>query len=313
VRVKSIRDDATRKRFLIVWGFVHEVLWPRRLDGTVGRLLGALSLLALVRLAFDFGLSATVAQVFRLYDGVLGVLLGWLDPYLQTLLTSVLANLHLRIKLDDYWHHVFVVLQILFGRDAGVAYSSGRRRVAVVRFVVGFCIASIVAVLSGIQIPGNSDFVSNFIFAVLPTVGIYVYDLAMYCHAAMYQLTYLNRVDGLPDRTRANFFKGAVKRGTVRLAIGLGITLACFLIPLIRDAPVPAGGLIALGVATVGNASYWLWRGSKDASKEARLGRDWLTSFRKSEAGRFGVAISGVLVWTAILAGLNLQLAHIGL
>lgn len=293
--------------------FAGEILWPKRLDGTIGRLVGALSLLALGRAAFDFGLSAAAVEIFHYYDMVLRAALGWIDPYIQLLVDNISVSLSLHLVFNDYWHHVYVVLQMLFVRDAGVAFADGRRGLGVTRLAVGFVIASSTAILTALQFPGLADWAENLLFATLPTAAIFAYDVVMYFHAAYRRLEELNVVDGSPDRTRGAFLGRALRRGTNRFLLGLAVTYGCFLIPAVWNARPPAGGLVAIAVATVANASYWIWRGSTYARARVTDGQDWISSFRESEAGRFGVAVAGVLVWAAILAGLNVQALQLGI
>jgi hypothetical protein len=135
----------------------------------------------------------------------------------------------------------------------------------------------------------------------------------LYCHAAIFQLAYLNEADARPERSRAGFFGAAMVRATFRLTIGLLVSYAVFLLPAVRHASAPAGGLVGIGLATVANAGYWLWRGARFASSSRRGSHDWVASLSRSEAGRFGVALTGVLVWLVIFACLNAGMQQVGL
>jgi hypothetical protein len=293
--------------------FTGGVFWPRNLDGTLGRALGALSLLALIRYSFHFGLSAAASEVFRFYHDVLRVLLGWLDPFLREWIAAIMVVIKLHFKFNEYWRDVFVVMQLLFVRDAGVAFADKRYTVGSVRLVVGFVVSAVTSVLAAIQLTQASNVLQNLVFATLPTCGIYAYDLVMYCHSATSQLEYLNKTEGQPGRSRGDFLKRALVRGTTRFALGISVSYLSFLFPVVRQAPAPAGGLIAIGLATVANASYWLWRGGKFAAAESRKGEEWIEAFRRSEAGRFGAAVTGVIIWALVFAAINAGMRQLGL
>src|SRR5664280_1927998 len=106
---KEVAVRALRIRLATIVPFGGEILWPKSLNATVGRLLGALSLLALARYSFDFGFSAAATKVFKYYVQLLRVLLGWTDPYLRPWIAALSARLNLHVKFNEYWHHIFVV------------------------------------------------------------------------------------------------------------------------------------------------------------------------------------------------------------
>lgn len=296
-----------------ILSFTRQVLWSNGLNGLLGRVLGGLSILALARYAFNFGLSAAGAAIFSYYNRLLRVLLGWADPLIESLVAKVSDLINIGIVFNGYWHHVFVVLQLLFARDAGVAFVSGRRSVGFVRVAVGFVLAVVVAILAAVTFSGVSFLVANIVFASLPMLAIFVYDFIMYCHAVLFQMDYLNRVDETPNRTRRAFFGSAMKRAVLRLGLVLVVSYLVFAVPAIRHAAAPAGGLVAIGLGTVANASYWLVRGASYARIHRNSDTSWSTAFSESEAGRFGVAVSGVLIWALVFSALNTGMQQVGL
>jgi hypothetical protein len=123
----------------------------------------------------------------------------------------------------------------------------------------------------------------------------------------------LNAEDKTPGRNGATFFRSAIARASVRFAGGLIVSYAAFVLPAMQLAPYPQGGLIAVGLATVANASYWLWRGARFVAQRREADETWVSAFKRSESGKFGIAISGVISWALIFAILNTGLQRVGL
>jgi hypothetical protein len=81
--------------------------------------MSALAIVALARHAFaSWSLSAPMALIMDAYSGVMQVLFGWAQPYLQSALTWLGRWIGWRPTLYAHWRDVFVVIGLL-GISAG--------------------------------------------------------------------------------------------------------------------------------------------------------------------------------------------------
>lgn len=270
----------------------------------MGRLMAALSIVALINNSFNMGLSKTIEMIISYYDEFVRLIFSWAEPYLQILIQYFSHLIDLKIILSKYWHHVFVVMWILFLRDSTVAFSDGRKKLGIVRGITGFLIAIVFSLLAGINIGFTSNLKQNAWLAIMPYLGIYIYDLIMYAYAAIALKPNSNGI----VLTRKwlsmwRFFKENALRAHIRFALILcGIDLCLLAIPYFSNMPFPKGGLIILAIATIINLSYWIIRGIHNARKsrseivQGKLGT-WYSHFLKSESGRFSLAVGSVFLW----------------
>jgi hypothetical protein len=296
-----------------------DIFFPKGFSTKMGRLIAALSILALLSDSFYLGLSITFHMCLIYYDGLVRLLLFWAVPYMH-LLTQYLSHLiNLRITLSGPWHHVFVVMWILFMRDASVAFSDGRIKLSIVRGINGFCISIIFSFLASVKVGIANTLLQNMQLATLPYVGIYAYDLMMYAYSALSLKRYRGRkVPIRPMPSRWRHFKENASRAHLRFALILSAIGLCFAIPYFSAMPFPKGGLVVLAIATLVNLLYWVFRGVIYASK-ARTKKDksnlqsWYSHFVDSEAGRFALAVGSVFVWILTFIVLNTGAKILGL
>jgi hypothetical protein len=81
------------------------------------------------------------------------------------------------------WRHTFLILQILFVRDANTAFTDGRRALGLTRLSAGIIIAFLTAVFAFVS-KNDNPLLANTIFSVVPVFGIFVYDVVMYAFSA---------------------------------------------------------------------------------------------------------------------------------
>lgn len=299
---------------------LKEIFLPEKLDSVMGRILGALSIVALLVHTFKFGLSGSFDTFFHYYDKLITLLLGWSEPYLLPLVNAISNVIDVHIKLSSSWRHVFVVLLILFVRDAGVAFSDRRWRTACVRMSVGLVIAVFSSVLATAEIVRPSKILWNLQIAVVPYIGIYFYDLVMYINAALFASSdKIANIPGAPIMAwQREIFKSGFVRASCRLAIVLAVIVFSLGVPGIAAMSYPKGGLLILGIATIANAAYWVYRGLKHVQEirtqdPTQSGASWLVLFKTSEAGRFALAVVSVFVWSATFVIINAGFGILGL
>ncbi|HYH05713.1 MAG TPA: hypothetical protein VEK11_01520 [Thermoanaerobaculia bacterium] len=296
-----------------------ELLFPGTFAAQMGRIVAALSILALVYHSLHLGLSHTLRLCLEYYDTAIGAAFRVVDPYVGRLLRYVSQYIHFKVTVWATWHHVFVVMWMLLVRDAGVAFSDGRRIVGTARLFVGLCVAALFSLLASVDLGFRSPLVQNVQLATLPYVGIYVYDLVMYAFAAAAPRRYWHDTRRLesPTTSRWTHFKRNAVRAHVRVGLILGTIALCLAVPPVISMPFPKSGMIALAVATAVNLAYWVVRGFDAALQMRHTGEiadePMRMLYRQSEAGRFSLAVGSVLAWVVTFILLNTGAKLLGL
>jgi len=298
---------------------LKELVFPKAFSAKMARIIAALSILALLNNSFQLGLSNTLLVCLEYYDGAVQLLFSWTQPYVLRFAQYLSQLIGLNIAVAEIWRHVFIVMWILFVRDAGVAFADGRRKVGVARSIIGLCIAIVCSMLASTALGGASPFLRNIQLATIPYVGIYVYDLSLYAFSALALRRFWGKdLAAGATTSRWGHFRDNAVRAHIRFALILGCIGLCFILPPISSLSFPGGGLLVLGIATLVNLSYWVVRGIMYAAHVRKTGpekpdQSRYSLFRESEAGRFALAVGGVLAWLLTFIILSTGAAVFGL
>ena len=228
------------------------------------------------------------------YINFITLTVGFLDPLIKATISLIHKYISLQIPFKEGWRHVFIILQALFVRDAGTAFSDGRRLLAAVRLISG----TIISILCSISIfvsYTNNQTISNVIFCGIPVVGIFIYDVTMYTFSAIF---FFDRIGvGEIDRPMSRLqFLNRTRKSLYRLVIVYPVIVDTF-DSVCESFPFLQGGIVAVLVGMVANASYWMAYGSSYAYAQSAKGIKFSDAFYSSEAGRFGLAVVGVIFW----------------
>jgi hypothetical protein len=279
-------------------------IFPPSVLGVLGRLFGALSLFSLLQYAAEFGLSATLYAILDIYMFAVKVTIGLLDPFVIKIIDYFNQLFQLRLKFSEGWQHIFVVLQILFARDAGTAFSDGRPVLALVRLVAGFLIAFVFAVLT-FATELNGTLLSNILFCLAPVLGLLLYDIAMYGFSATIFFNQIGVGEFPEGGPRKKFFIHGMQRSAFRFLLVASASISIFLAPGASKLEYPQGGVIGIISGLIINAVYWLILGGLYAAREMVEGQKYKDAFFASEAGRFGLAVAGMIFWFFFFCALN--------
>ncbi len=108
---------------------------------------------------------------------ILGVLFDhWIKPYIENAIEWILAW---RINLYPHWKHIFVLLSLYFFSGARTEFVVHHYFTAIFRLLLGFCIASAVAIGIGILPLTRLDVGANFLIAAIPLFGTSINDIAL--------------------------------------------------------------------------------------------------------------------------------------
>lgn len=276
--------------------FLTTLMIPRSTWATLGQIFSALSIYAILHNTFKFGLSSTMAIIVDVYIRSIDLTIGNLDPLFERII--IFVNNYFIINLIFYqeWRYIFIVLQILFVRDAFTALTDGRSYLGFTRLIFGTLI-SIGCSASAFNAMHSSRFIASFLFFLHPISGLLLYDLLMYGFSSTLFFNQIGEGEGRSDQSRWEFFKTGVKRSFDRLLIVLIPSTASLFLPPVRSLEFPANGITALFIGMMANTAYWLIYGARYALTEVSKGRQFRKAFTSSEAGRFGLAVASVFFW----------------
>jgi hypothetical protein len=147
--------------------------WTLRLAGI---LFNALALAAVVRCAIDVGGAATSLDfVMAVYAATRQLLLGWAEPYLQMLVSSVNGYLNWHLTLYPYWKDALVLFAVFGAGYVRARFVSGEFRsgVGLVLLQIKLAIASLFAATMIGLVPLRPDEIVTQIAIVGAPLGIY--------------------------------------------------------------------------------------------------------------------------------------------
>lgn len=290
---------------------IKRVAFPLSVPSMLGRIFGALSLIALFKHASAIGLSATFSIILDIYEVALRNTVGLLDPAVISLINWLKNTLAIHLPFFVGWRHIFLILQILFIRDAGTAFSDGRRLLGIVRLIVGIIVAFSTSVFA-FMANGTNPLIANAVLCTIPIFGLFIYDIIMYAFSAMFFFDAVGLGEMKEGQTQYDFFITGLKRSMIRFMLVACGSLLIFVFPSIRSTGFPLGGLIAMMVGLIANATYWIIMGGMYALQQKRIGMDFQTAFFESESGRFGLSVLGILFWFTVFCSLNAGMRLLG-
>ena len=272
--------------------------------GVLSQIFTALSLFALLKHSFQFGLSDSFKIVMSVYIRAIELTVGQFDPVIKLSITWLHSVFSWDLHFTSNWRYVFIVLQMLFARDAATAFKDGRRKLSMIRFLIGTIISIATSIAVSIPIGIDNLGVNIFIALSIPT-ALLVYDFAMYISTTLFFFRDIGLGEVSGYITKYNFLRRGVRRTFIRFIIVAAPSLGLFLFPIFRNAPAPAGGIISVFFGTCINIAYWLYMGLVYALNHGRSRADVKKIFLASESGRFGLSVLGVMLYAFLFLSLN--------
>lgn len=143
----------------------------------LGIAASSLSVFLLIKYGFDLGLSRPIQMIVDWYKQAIEFLLGWADPPLDILLSSVGKWIDAEIVLYPHWKHIFVPIWLYIGADAKTTWNmpgTERKLSAIAIFLYGSLIALMASVASATVALDDPSMLS----IIFPILGIVVYNIA---------------------------------------------------------------------------------------------------------------------------------------
>lgn len=276
--------------------------------GMIGRVLGALSIFSLLSESSVIGISDSLAHLVNLYKKLVTLLTAWADPVVQAASQALSDVLQVDISLAQEWRYLFFVMMLLFIRDAGVAYSDGRMGLAVVRLVFG----GITAIITSLAFQtGGVDLDNNIRLSIAPVIGLLCYDVAMYIINSMLPEDQIGRSEFPRKYPQGGFLLRGFVRSLARFFLVLFASLSVFAFPAVRDMNYPDAAIVAISFGVIANALYWLGRALTYGLSQ-RGAQPFFSRVEESEAGRFAMALIGVIFWLTAFLGINSGMQLLG-
>lgn len=289
-----------------------EAVWPSSPLGRLGRIFGAISIFYLLQNTTQLGLSDSFRIIIEVYQNIIKVTIGLFDPLVEAVIDWIQPFIPFKIHYNTIWRHVFTVLMLLFVRDAGTAFDDGRRILGVVRLVVGLILSIMFSVL-GFASPSSGYWMQSILLNGAIAVALLIYDIIMYWFSAFIFYNAIGAGENDRNASSKSFFLIGCGRSFQRFLIVLAASLIFLLLPPVRTWAPPTAAVSAALFGQIVNASYWIAGGLKYGLQQKALGIPVRVAFMESEAGRFGLAVTGVLFWSLMFCTLNAGARLLGL
>lgn len=290
---------------------IRDVIWPKGIFSKLGRILGALSAITLIQYGFNYGFATTVLLIVEYYDNLVHALLGWAEPYLVLLLAWININFDWTLKLFDHWRHIFVLLGIYFFRSAAVNYSYGYRSAAVFGFAIGFIIALATSVAAGSIPMLETTTRLTSIGAVIPIVGIFLFDVLKQLWNATFIRAQVAKVYENDKLTWWEFFRPNLYLVITQMLGSLIVVWVILRIPWVQELRSPT--LFSIGILIVLLAFYRVGIGANEVRGLRKKGESWFYTFNRTASAGIATAMFGLFFWLGLFLFTSAGLRFYGL
>ncbi len=263
--------------------------------------VGTLSIVTIVRHAFEVSFVAALQLILDYYDLLIGLLFGWAEPYILALFAWLSNFVGWDIQLYPQWQHIFVLLWLYFGTHTRMAWSVGHKSAAVFDVVWGGVVAFAAVAFSGLEaVPG---IMTSMLLPISAVLGVVIFGLGTSVRAATFF-----RNEGEPWW---NAFREFV-RHSVRFAVGGGVVIAVGAVggSQLTNFEMPELGMLVLLFLVILLALYRIIMGPRWGRYEPDKSGRWWQRTRRSVEAKIGFymlgAIGAAVLFVLANAGLKL-------
>lgn len=273
--------------------------------------VGICSSVSLAWKGLDLSFGPLLLRVLETYEQGMSTFFYVVEPYLHELVHLMGSYFQIDLQLGSHWKHIFVLMGIYFFRNAYIAYRVGQIGTAAFDYFFGALVALLASVCVGVLPLLQGDVWANYLFAVIPIVGVAFYDIGDTAWAATW---HRSRDAMVEHRAVQSWWRYFVTQSyfDLRRAIAglLGVTLG-LQIPQIRALQSP--GLAILALLVIALAFWWLYTGFHRASVIRESDEPWFEAFWRTSGTRLGMAMLYVIAGAVGTLLLNAILAQFGL
>jgi len=279
-------------------------LWPRNPFTWLGLILGAMSVLALIRHGFNYGFGPTFTLLLTYYESLIHALIGWwAEPIIKAWLAALSAYFSWDLDLYSHWKHVLVLMSIYFSGDWRTLLGFGQFGRAAIFGLWGLIVAFCFSAVAGIVPEEPRDFVANAWTAGIPVAGYLTYALGGNGLIVLWRSDLSGR--------RTEVFSLWAWQAFGRFLIGLVVVFGALQVPWVAGQRNP--GLVVLGGLVIGLALYWVVVGVRIAIERHGLNEGLDDAFRNQGNVLVGMAILGSFLSAAAFVAANAGLRFYGL
>lgn len=286
-----------------------KAIWPRSWLTWLSLALGALSVLRLLEVSFDYQLVPGIASVVDAYERLLKAIVEielpwWAGPAIDQLVRWLNAAFGWQLSLFDHWKHVFVLTGVYVFRNIAPPFRNGHFHTGVFNIFWGWLIALGSGIGSGSIDVTQGDAASNFLVVAMPIAGGFIYETGrgvwgMVFHRGTRSTLYDQAVKTPLEYLGDWMTKVVYRSGGLTLLAVAGIPLGAF-------ASSPTPGIAMYGVTTLLFALILVGEGLWDARTLKRNeGETYLAAFGRTYQGGHGLAMLGVFAQAGAVVTLN--------
>lgn len=277
----------------------------------MGQILGAVSLFALIVHAFHLGIGSAMGLLLEYFERVLQLMLGWAEPYIQSVLDWVNSILGWHLILAPHWKNIAFLMSLYFGAYVWDAMHRRFFRAMFFYIVVGFPIAIICAVATGsvsLEQSGIWKVIANVTVASIPLIGVIVFSLVTAIRAAKWY-----RPEGVTfDQQLRRLFRHPIRFAVIGWSI---VLVGCVSLSFTSDQKQIQPSVIVLLVLTLALAIYRIilqdaWQGQEPGTRSTV---EWWRDVNASGGGRIGLRMLRAFFGAVALVLLNVGQQLLGL
>ncbi len=286
---------------------IKQLVWPAGFEGKIARLLGACSAIAIFRYGLNSGLGSAFQLLLEYYDRVVGLVLGWATPYIE----SGLARFGWNLSLYPQWKHILVLMCIYFLRNSLISYGAKDRGIGHFELVWGVTVALVASIAAGTIPLTSEDRIAQFLIAAIPVGGIWAYEIGDVAWRATFYRERAARIYHRPTPTWWAYFEGGLRGTTIRTLIGIVLLAVGLQVPAVQKLRVP--GLVLLSSLVFIQALNFLRMGLHDAKRIRQPDESWRSAYWRTGVAKVGAAMLGVFLWVGVILISSAGLRFVGL
>lgn len=259
---------------------IKELLLPTGLFGWIFFVISTLSVVSLIVYGFGGSASKLIEALSSTYNSLLEGAFGYFDPWITKIVDYIKSRLDVNIIVSDHWRPLFILMMGYFYQDSAAAWDVNRKNAAMVHLLIGFSLALLCSLGSGIAGTNYPYWSASF-----PVIGLFLYTFFGRTWGYFFEPEVL---EGSPDR--GHYFKLRVCLSLVRTLIFLFLTVA--MVKYGQSKGVSAPEVLSLTAIIVIFGMYWMIEGVRDARltrKSIRIvGESFINTFVKSPYTKVG-------------------------
>lgn len=290
---------------------IIKAIYSEDIFGNIGRMLGAFSLISLIRHGINISFSDVLLAIINQYDSIVDIILGWATPILQIIIDKINQSINIHLTLYEHWKHIFILIGIYLFREASSSYAIGFRVTSYFKTILSIIITTLTSIITGLLSLSSGNMFDQFFIAFIPILGIIIYDIIDNIWSVTFLREYWANQYHVPCPTWWSDFKQNLIWVAHRNVAAIAILIIGLQIPLIRHTDSP--GVVMLTLLIFLMSFYWFWRGISNVKFVRRENDNWEIALWRTGYAHIGAAMLGVFFWVGVFTIANAGLRFYGM